>query len=142
MSDPEKTTIVATEFSYLLDCWQYALSDGNVVKGSMPGVPRQAMTFSRAPIAPRRRWKVSDTLLDRMQKEAETWSCEEPKRALWVEAAAEIRRLRAENERLREALRDIARKLQDAKHGRINRRWDDWIFTIEVALTPEARDGE
>ena len=56
--------------------------------------------------------------------------------------AAEIRRLRAENERLREALRDIASKLQDAKHGRINRRWDDWIFTIEVALTPEARDGE
>ena len=44
MTDPNKTTtsspiIRATEFSFLDDCWIYALSDGSIAKG-WPGDAR------------------------------------------------------------------------------------------------------
>ena len=35
----EQVKIVATEFSELLDCWRYRLSDGSIVKGD-PGNAR------------------------------------------------------------------------------------------------------
>lgn len=54
-------------------------------------------------------------LLARMQAEADTWSVEEPERALWMEAKAEIARLETEREILRQRGVPLAQRGDQAR---------------------------